>query len=189
MNSNFVVATGGGGWHIYYKHEGAERLHSHLKSYKGIDFKSSGFVVGASSMHKSGNIYEVEEGFPDEVAAMPPVLFDLLAKKIEVKREFSATSEIVTTEEIQQYLEYVPNSDLEYDEWIEIGMIIHESLGEEGFQVWDSWSRKSEKYIPDLMESKYHSFGKNPSRVTIGTLIQTRKTKQAMLNRLRLKQL
>jgi hypothetical protein len=32
-------------------------------------------------MHKSGNIYEVEEGFPDEVAAMPPALFDLLAKK------------------------------------------------------------------------------------------------------------
>ena len=174
-DSSFVVATGGGGWHIYYKHEGAERLHSNLKAYKGIDFKSSGFVVGASSMHESGNIYEVEEGFPDEVGKLPTVLFDLLAKKIEIKKEFSANSGVVTEQEIQQYLEYVTNSDLEYDEWLEIGMIIHESLGEEGFQVWDSWSRKSEKYQPDLMENKYHSFGKNPSRVTIGTLIQRAK--------------
>jgi len=173
-HSAFVVATGGGGWHIYYKHEGAERLHSHLKAYKGIDFKSSGFVVGASSRHASGNIYEVEEGFCDEVEPLPQVLFDLLVKKVTVKKEFCAISDEVTAEEIQEYLSFVPCADV-YEDWIEIGMIIHESLGDEGFQIWDKWSQTSDKYAPETMEHKYHSFGKNPSRVTIGTLIQKAK--------------
>ena len=174
--SGFVVATGGGGWHIYFKHSGPETLHSHLKDYQGIDFKSSGFVVGAGSMHKSGTPYEVEDGFPDEIEAMPPALFDLLVKKIEVRTStFCPVDSIVTVTEVKEYLSYVPNVDLEYDEWIEIGMIIHDALGSEGFELWDSWSSSSEKHDSNSMDYKWHSFGKNPSKVTIGTLIQKAK--------------
>lgn len=173
--SKFVVETGGGGWHIYFKHDGAERLHSHLKAYKGIDFKSSGFVVGAGSMHKSGNVYEVYDGFPDEVEVMPHELFDLLVKKIAVKSEFSAITDEVTEQEVKEYLSFVPNIDLEYDEWIEIGMIIHESLGADAFDLWNDWSSTSSKHNQNDMEYKWHSFGKNPSKVTIGTLIQKAK--------------
>jgi len=170
--SEFVVETGGGGWHIYFKHDGAEKLHSHVKEYKGIDFKSSGFVVGAGSLHKSGNRYEVAEGFPDEVGEMPKVLFDLLVKKVPVKSEFNPISDIVTEAEIKKYLSFVPNIDLEYDEWIEVGMIIHESLSGDGFELWNDWSSTSEKHDSNSMEYKWHSFGKNPSKVTIGTLIK-----------------
>lgn len=171
--SEFVVATGGGGWHIYFKHDGAERLHAHLKDYKGIDFKSSGFVVGASSLHASGNTYEVEEGFPDDVSDIPEVLFNLLVKKIEVKiGEFNPISDKATVEDVKKYLSYVPNIDLEYDEWIEIGMVIHEALEGDGFEIWTDWSSTSEKHDIADMDYKWHSFGKNPSKVTIGTLIK-----------------
>lgn len=171
--SGFVVATGGGGWHIYFKHDGAERLHSHLKDYKGIDFKSTGFVVGAGSLHQSGTPYEVEEGFPDEIEAMPEELFQLLVKRIEPKSaEFNPITDIVTEAQVKTYLSYVPNIDLEYDDWIEIGMVIHDSLGSEGFPVWAEWSSTSDKHNADDMDYKWHSFGKNPSKVTIGTLIQ-----------------
>lgn len=173
--SKFVVETGGGGWHIYFKHDGAEKLHSHLKTYKGIDFKSSGFVVGAGSMHKSGNTYEVSDGFPDEIEDIPQELFDLLVKKIRVKSEFCASSDVITEKEIKTYLSYVPNIDLEYDEWVEVGMIIHESLSGDGFDLWSDWSSTSTKHDSNSMEYKWHSFGKNPSKVTIGTLIQKAK--------------
>ena len=172
--SKFVVETGGGGWHIYFKHDGAERLHSHLKKYKGIDFKSSGFVVGAGSIHASGNTYEVYDGFPDEIEDLPQVLFDLLVKKVSVS-SFNAVEDEITLQEIQEYLRYVPNTDVEYDDWVEIGMIIHESLGADSFMVWEQWSSTSKKHDPKMMEYKWYSFGKNPSKVTVGTLIQKAK--------------
>ena len=40
--SGFVVATGGGGWHIYFKKPLALALVGHHADYEGIDFKSSG---------------------------------------------------------------------------------------------------------------------------------------------------
>ena len=51
--SGFVVSTGGGGKHIYFKIPEGMRLKSHDKRFKGIDFKSSGFVIGCGSFHKS----------------------------------------------------------------------------------------------------------------------------------------
>lgn len=173
--SKFVVETGGGGWHIYFKHSGAERLNGHLKEYKGIDFKSTGFVVGAGSMHASGNTYEVYDGFPEDVEELPRVLFDLLAKKITVKTEFCASGDVITEQEIKTYLSYVPNIDLEYDTWIEIGMIINESLAGDGFDLWCDWSSTSKKHDPATMEYKWHSFGKSSAKVTIGTLIKMAK--------------
>lgn len=173
--SGFTVDTGGGGQHIYFKHSGAEKLNGHLKEYKGIDFKSSGFVVGCGSWHQSGNKYEVHDGFPEDVNELPQGLFDLLVKKISVNKNFDIEGEEITEQTIIDLLQYVNNSDLEYDDWIEIGMIIHESLSGNGFEIWDDWSKKSGKYDPKDMDFKWHSFGKNPSRVTIGTLIQKAK--------------
>lgn len=162
--AGFVVATGGGGWHIYYKHSGAV-LHSHLKAYKGIDFKSSGFVVGAGSIHKSGGRYEVEEGFVDEITELPAELFKLLEK---IQREFkpSTTS---TNNEIVEYLPFIKCFE-DYEDWITVGMAIHNALNGEGFDLWDKWSRQSDKYAPELMEHKWHSFGKSSNPVTVATL-------------------
>ena len=72
--SEFVVATGGGGWHIYFKAPLGTPLLSHRDDHKGIDFKSSGYVVGAGSMHKSGSQYECEKGNPDSVTDAPGLI-------------------------------------------------------------------------------------------------------------------
>lgn len=167
----FVVATGGGGWHIYYMGTG-DRLESHLKKYPGIDFKSSGFVVGSGSMHASGTCYESEKGNPDDITEIPEQLLSILKKKQSTKSKFEPIEDEVTLDEIVSLLEYVKNDDLDYEEWIEIGMIIHESLSDDGYEVWLDWSANSSKHNPEQMEMKWHSFGKNNNRVTIGTLIQ-----------------
>lgn len=73
--SHFIVATGGGGWHIYFKAPEDAALVSHLKDYKGIDFKSTGFVVGSGSLHYTGGQYEVIKGNPCDISDAPENLF------------------------------------------------------------------------------------------------------------------
>ena len=80
--AKFVVNTGSGGGsqHHYFRlSEPLPLVQSH-KDYPGIDFKSSGYVIGAGSMHASGAHYEVEKGFPQDVTEAPESLIALLKK-------------------------------------------------------------------------------------------------------------
>lgn len=172
QDAGFVVATGGGGWHVYYKYDGIGSLAGHHDKYKGIDFKSSGFVVGCSSMHASGTIYECEKGSPDDVTQLPGVLFDLLERKVTPSGKFEAQPDSISELELVEVLRYVPNNDLEYDDFIEVGMAIHHATQGTGFALWDSWAKQSSKYSPDDMDYKWHSFGKSAKPVTAGTLIR-----------------
>lgn len=60
--------------------------------------------------------------------------------------------------DINKTLSYVPNADLEYDEWLKVGMALKDELGASGFSVWDAWSAQSSKYDPSVMRSKWDSF-------------------------------
>src|SRR5690606_3388527 len=79
---NFIVATGSGGGskHLYFSVDPALPLVQHLENYKGIDFKSSGFVVGPGSQHASGNQYEAVVGTPYDISPAPEALLALLKK-------------------------------------------------------------------------------------------------------------
>ncbi|OQY64728.1 MAG: hypothetical protein B6D47_12950 [Rhodocyclaceae bacterium UTPRO2] len=58
---------------------------------------------------------------------------------------------------------------LGYDEWVQVGMALHSSLGADGFSSWDAWSARSEKYPGrNTLESHWKSF--KPGRVGVGTL-------------------
>lgn len=171
--SGFTVDTGGGGQHIYFKHDGAEKLHGHLKDYLGIDFKSSGFVVGCGSMHASGNNYEVHDGFPDEVNNIPKGLFDLLVKRITSSFTVNEAAP-VSEKEITELLSFIKCFD-DYDEWLHVGMAIHDALSGNGFDLWHDWSSQSDKFNPDGLDAKWHSFGKNPQKITIATLFSLAK--------------
>ena len=72
-------------------------------------------------------------------------------------------------EEIQTMLGYIPAED--YDQWIKIGMILKKEMGDLGFELWDQWSRKSEKYDPFIMSTKWVSFKKD-NGVGIGSFIR-----------------
>lgn len=75
LPETMTVQTGGGGWHLYFKHPGgkitAERL-------PGVDLKShSGYVVAPPSVHPSGNLYQ-RVGRQDVIADMPGWLVKVL---------------------------------------------------------------------------------------------------------------
>lgn len=169
--AGFVVETGGGGLHIYFKNRDNTPLVSHLSQYPGIDFKSSGFVVGCGSLHASGNTYEPKKGTPHDTGEAPQGIITLLEKKDTYRASYDGVHIDLTDAELEKMLGYYKNTDLDYEDWIRCGMAIHHATNGAGFELWDRWSQISDKYDPKDMEKKWHSFGKTANPVTIGTLI------------------
>lgn len=172
--SGFLVETGGGGWHIYFKEDSGKAFKAALPEYPGIDFKTSGFVVGASSRHASGQYYQMDKGDPSDLVDAPSLLTDLL-KKSDYHRGTVGSEDLdISNEQLKDMLSYVDNKNdgLDYEEWIQIGMALHHTTSgsEEGFSLWDKWSTDSDKYDPGAMFYKWKSFGKSANPVTLGTL-------------------
>lgn len=79
----FIVQTGSGGnnKHMYFKMSKKMPLVQNLKEYRGIDFKSKGYVVGAGSRHRTGGYYRPVVGSPNDVDNAPEALISLLERK------------------------------------------------------------------------------------------------------------
>jgi len=171
--SGHVVATGGGGWHIEFKRPPGKSLVQHADAYPGIDFKSSGFIVGASSLHASGAEYETEHGNPGNLNDAPDALISLLQRADHHRGRVSGEHVDVSLDELRGILAEIDNADVHYDDYISIGMGIHHTTGgdADGYSVWQEWAQKSQKYNPWGMDKKWHSFGKAPNPITLGTLI------------------
>ena len=61
----------------------------------------------------------------------------------------------------------------DYDTWVKVGMILHSYHSEENgfYELWRKWSEKSHKYKEKEMITKWNSFAKSRSKLSIGTLI------------------
>lgn len=73
MPPTAAVATGGGGWHLYYRHPGTRTLAA-LPGHKGVDLKGDGgYVTAPPSVHPdTGKPYRWAGDWP--VNEMPPAL-------------------------------------------------------------------------------------------------------------------
>lgn len=169
--SGLIVTTGSGGGskHLYFKSPGCA-LVQHLKEYPGIDFKSSGYVVGPGSLHASGSRYEVAVGSPDEIEDAPSALVALLEKPQHHRNDYKGSTIDLSHDDLRDMLRHVGEYD-DYDRFVEVGMCVHHATDGTGFDVWDEWSRQSSKYNADEMHKKWHSFGKSANPKTIGTLV------------------
>lgn len=171
--SELIVRSGSGGnsKHIFFKAPKNVSLQSHITKYRGIDFKSSGFVVGAGSRHISGNTYDVLYGSPDQISDAPKKLIELLEKKETNRSTFNGDIVDLTDNEIISMLNHI-SPDCDYEMWIRCGMATHHATNGAGFDIWDTWSAKSEKYpLRDTLLNRWHSFGKSANPVSVGTLI------------------
>lgn len=70
-------------------------------------------------------------------------------------------------------LEYIDPADLDYQEWVNVGM----ALKHEGFTVddWDNWSRADRRYHNGECSAKWNSFNGAGTPVTAGTIVQMAK--------------
>lgn len=171
--AGLIVATGSGGGsrHFYFRAPQDAALVQHLPEYPGLDFKSTGFVVGPGSMHESGNRYTIIEGNVDDIDDAPVALIDLLRKPERHRAEYNGKAMDVSHVEIADMLLHV-NPDCDHETWIRCGMAVHDATQGTAFHVWNDWSSGGAKYpgVEDL-ERRWHSFGKSANPVSIGTLI------------------
>ncbi len=78
-----------------------------------------------------------------------------------------APSQIEEGSRIRTALGYISADDREL--WLRIGMAIKSALGEEGFALWDNWSRSSERYREADARTVWRSIDADGD-LTIGTL-------------------
>lgn len=171
--AGLIVRTGSGGEskHLYFAMPEPAPMVQHLDQYPGIDFKSSGYVVGPDSFHASGGRYEVLTGSPFDIEAAPYPLVDLLRKPERHRASVNGAPVDVSEDDIESMLESIPNDEgTDYEVWIRIGMAIHLVTGGDGLHLWEQWSEKGPKHNPKDMGKKWHSFGKSANPVTFGTL-------------------
>lgn len=170
----FVVKTGSGNGskHLYFKAPEGISLVTKHKDYKGIDFKSSGYVVGPGSLHISGDKYEVLYGDITDINDAPDELIKILKQPEYHRTESGGKILDIRDSDILEMLNAI-DPCCDYDIWYRVGMAVHNATGGSGFNLWDEWSREGGKAYPgyDNIYKKWHSFGKGANSVTIGTLI------------------
>ncbi len=77
-------------------------------------------------------------------------------------------------ERAKEALQSVPADN--YDLWLRIGFALHSTgAGRWAYQVWDEWSRTSDKYDERDQEKTWQSFKGREGGITLGTLFETAK--------------
>lgn len=175
--AGFVVSTGGGGLHIYYDMPtdgGSLALVTNAPDLPGIDFKSTGYVVGCGSLHASNNRYISERGTPTTITPAPAALLDFLKKPDRVRTQSGSAVHDVSSSELREIVMAIPNTGPDYERWLRVGMGVHHATQgtDEGYEIWRAWSAQCAAHDEDLMPMKWGSFGKSATLVTLGTLLE-----------------
>lgn len=170
--AGLIVETGSGGGsrHLYFRAPEGAALLQHLPEYPGLDFKSSGYVVGPGSRHASGGNYQLAWGNTDDIEMAPAGLLELLIRPERHRAEYDGRAVDVSHQDIEGMLAHI-DPDVTYDTWIRVGMAIHHATGGTGQALWDRWSARGEKYDARRMDTHWHSFGRSSNPVTLGTLV------------------
>lgn len=176
LDCAFVVNTGSGGGsqHWYFKLSDDDKTKSLMQKhdkYAGIDFKTSGYVVGAGSLHQSGSNYETVKGYPQDTGFAPPELIALLERPAFYRVSNNGQDLDIDEQHIVGLLAFI-NADCDYNKWVSVGMTIHHCLNGGGVELWDNWSSKGAKYCGcSIIQKHWHSFGKTSNPVGYGTLL------------------
>ena len=176
--ARYIVRTGSGnGEHWYFSIPSewvGKALSSTLRDYPGIDFKSTGFVVGVGCEHASGQRYEAIKGSPADVTEAPLELMQLLERPERTRFVYNGTTTDYSNDDLRSMVAAIPNRGRDYERWIRIGMALHDATGgsRDGYDMWLEWSSRSDVHDESIMDKKWHSFGKAEVRTTVGTLIE-----------------
>lgn len=105
-------------------------------------------------------------GNPDTIN-VPPI--PALVTQQPQQRLIGNNHRTMTDYEVQEMLSYL-DPDMDYDEWVKVGMALH--AGSYSVDSWDEWSRRGGKYESGVCLEKWGSFSAHGAgKVGMGTLI------------------
>lgn len=181
--ARYIVRTGSGNGEHWYFTIPAEwvgkSLSGTLRDYPGIDFKSTGFVVGAGCEHVSGQRYEAIIGCPADVSEAPVELLELLDRPERQRFSMGGATADYSIDDLRSMVDAIPNPGRDYELFIAIGMALHSATngGGDGYDIWLSWAERSPLHNEAAAHKKWASFGKSTSEITVGTLIHLAREK------------
>ena len=166
------TGSGGGSRHLYFKLPIGIALRPTHEDYPGLDFKTSGFVVGPGSRHKSRATYEIAYGSVGNIGEAPQALIDLLRKPVlRPVGVIGVNPHPADPSVIADMLSYI-DPDTDYQTWLNCGMAIHNDTQGAGFDLWNNWSSKGTKYPgASELQLKWGSFTGRATPITLGTLV------------------
>ena len=171
-----------GSTHFYKYNDEKSRQWKHPKSKKiVVELLSTGKqTVIPPSIHPDGMEYKWTSPYYldsidfDMIPDLPKDIEERFNKIIGIKKISSNSSNVlkdtdVSIETINRALLCI-NADLNYIDWLRVGLALHSwsNGSQEGFKIWNEWSKTGEKYNEDEMSNKWSSFGKN-SGITIAS--------------------
>lgn len=155
--------TGGDGQHFLFKDAG-QNFKS--KAGVGLDIKrAGGYIVVWPSVHKSGQSYRWQgefdplEGTP--FADAPLWMIDAPRKTGNLSLVYNATGFLDPSRiaDLRGALVHL-NAD-DYATWIGVGQALHSTAAKEAFDIFDWWSRFSDKYVNGETQKKWDTFKVN----------------------------
>lgn len=196
------VITPSGGCHIYIKKDPLLKVNINYDKYPGIDFLSYGRqVVIPGSITDIGS-YEWFDTISCEFIQLdcPESLTRALAVDLQIESEHDTTdldsisnqtSIRLTVDELSEKLKHISNNSgyILYDDWFAIGLAVRYSDNtDEGFKLFDKWSKTNEKYDAKLTKAKWDSMDKkiriNGKKVTTATLYHYEKLSNKFLGKI-----
>ncbi len=163
----------GTGLRAFYRGQ-AGNLKSHGAPYGLELFSSRGYVTVTGHLLDTTVLMGNEDtvaALDDDALALIRARFkrDALAPKGSVPADPCGLSDA----QLAEALEVLP-ADLDYNTWLCVGMALHHERGEDGFELWDSWSQRSPKYTTrEYAWDRWRSFGRGSTiPVTARSLVR-----------------
>jgi hypothetical protein len=79
---------------------------------------------------------------------------------------------------IMEAMKFVPNNDLQWDEWNRIGMALFQATTGTGFEIFDEWSRRSTKYDREVTRERWDGIQRSPpNRIGDGLIFRLAREK------------
>jgi putative DNA primase/helicase len=161
LSTDVYQFSGGSGEHYFFlKPEDLSSLPGTLGP--GVDMLLNKYVLLEPSNHKSGGTYEWEASSSPLEGNAPGPLPDWirdLGREVTERPSVGVSAyrfaDAKLLRDIRDALRYLDYDDR--DTWIKCGLALCE-LGQEGFDLWDEWSFKSEKYRPGECRQKWNGF-------------------------------
>lgn len=203
-SSDYVVQTGSGGLHFYYRlhPDCSDALQNSIKAAfddwflpnetGSIDIIVDSIITEGSQYSFNGTTYNylsIKPGNGINDVSEHAQIWDIVKshiikptitpnpKNIIVNEDDNVDGNI-TVPEIQDHLNNIPNNTQNWDNWYKMGQLIYNLLGDDGYEVFNVWSQSPWYNIKETMRLwKGLKERQSGTILTIGTLLY--KSKQA----------
>lgn len=153
--SNYVIRTGSGGAHFYFKvPEGVTNVRTRTKSEKfnqfledtengDIDILFDSVIIEGSSYELNGKtyLYQAIKGTIEDVTECSEVWVGVQQEcEIVSNSDYNIAERPSGSDEVEEYLQAIPTIKLSYQEWVKVGFVIYNELGRNGKGLFVKWS-------------------------------------------------